>query len=333
LPKRARFCPECGRRIGERDDVATAVVETPPSESGPVPVNVTTTEPRLFGVTPATAVLMLGLAALAAGAFLLATGRWLSGALALGAAVLLFAAFAEVARRKPDGPLARASVGALGSVRARAGYAVDAFTTRSRAGREHVRIRRELLELGTERDRHLRELGEAVYGGDRKGTKRLRAELAELDARVEQKEAEMATIAADARERLQRARLQIQPTESHEPLSGSRRSRAAAQTDARAEPARPDDGTASGAVEIPEPPSPTPTPGPGPEPPTPVPEPGPTPVPEPYPTPIPEPYPTPVPEPYPTPVPEPYPPPDEVTPAQPARIPEPGPLDERQEKK
>jgi hypothetical protein len=229
------------------------VLETPPTETGPVPLSVSSVEPRLFGVTPPIAVLALGVGAVVVAAVLFATGRWLPGALAFASALLLLATFAGVARRKPDGIVARASAGALGTVRARAGYAVDALATRSRAGRELTRARRELLDLGAERDRGLRELGEAVYGNDRKGTKRLRAELTELDARIERKETEMATIAADAQERLERARLQVQPTEM---------------------------------VEIPEPPSPTPDPSPTPEPPRPVPEPGPIPpVPEPYPPP------------------------------------------------
>jgi hypothetical protein len=137
---------------------------------------------------------------------------------------------------------------ALARLRARARYAVDAFATRSRTRRDLLRVRGELLELGAQRKMRLRELGEVVYDGDRKGTKRLRAELSELDARIEAKEAEMTTIAAEARERIDRARLEVQPTEM---------------------------------VEIPEPPSPNPSPDPAP-----VPEPGPpAPVPEPYPPP------------------------------------------------
>jgi hypothetical protein len=224
-------------------------------------VAVTTAEPRLFGVTPPSALFGLGGAGLVASAFLLVTARWLAGGLALAATVLLFAAFVEVARRKPDGAVARASVGAFGRVRARAGYTVDALAARSRARRDLMRLRRELLELDGDRERALRELGEAVYEGDRKGTKRLRAELAELDARSERKEAEMTTLAAETREQLERARLQVRPTEM---------------------------------VEIPEPPRPPePSPNPSPEPATPVPEPGPAPVPEPGPTPVPEPYPPP----------------------------------------
>ena len=155
-----------------------------------------------------------------------------------------------------EGPPARSSLGPLAAARSRARYAVDVVATRSRAGRELTRARQELLGLAGERERRLRELGEAVYIDDRAGSNRLRSELKELDARIERKEAEMAAIAAEARERLESARLEVQPTEM---------------------------------VEIPEPPRPDPLPDPDPTPspgpPTPVPEPGPTPVPEPYPPP------------------------------------------------
>ena len=148
----------------------------------------------------------------------------------------------------PELPAPRRFGVALGNLRARAGHSVEALATRSRARREILRIRRELLELAAEREGALRDLGRAVYDDDRKGTKRLRAELTELDARIERKEAEMTTITAEARERIEHARLEVQPTEM---------------------------------VEIPEPPSPNPSPDPAP-----VPEPGPpTPVPEPYPPP------------------------------------------------
>jgi hypothetical protein len=137
---------------------------------------------------------------------------------------------------------------AFSRLRDRARNAVDALATRSRARRVVLRVRRELLDLGEERERRLRELGEAVYAQDRKGTNRLRAELSELDARIEEREAEMGTIRAEAQERIARSRLEVQPTEM---------------------------------VEIPEPPSPHPSPDPPPVP-DPVP---PTPVPEPYPPP------------------------------------------------
>jgi hypothetical protein len=259
VPKSARFCPECGTRV--EGEGTTEVVEDA-AESVPAPVTFTTAEPRWFGVTPPMAVFALGIAALAVAILLLATARWLPGALTLAAAVLLLAAFAEVARRKPSGVVARASVGALGRLRARAGYTVDAFATRSRAARELARVRRELMELDGQRERGLRALGKTVYRNDRAGTKRLREELAELDEKIDRKEAEMATIAAQARERIESSRLEVQRTEM---------------------------------VEVPEPPRPPGTdPSPGPQIPTPDPgPPTPAPVPEPSPTPVPEPYPPP----------------------------------------
>jgi hypothetical protein len=259
VSKAARFCPECGTRLGE--DGKTAVLDDA-AQAVPPPVTFTTAEPRLFGVTPPMAVFALGIAALAIAILLLATAHWLPGALTVAAAVLLLGAFAEVARRKPSGAVARASVSALGRLRARAGYAVDALATRSRAGRELARVRRELVDLDGERERTLRALGETVYLDDKKGTKRLRAEVAELDERIERKEAEMATIAAEAHERIESGRLEVQRTEM---------------------------------VEIPEPPQP-PRPDPSPDPQIPTPDPGP-----PTPVPVPEPSPTPVPEPYPPP--------------------------------
>jgi outer membrane biosynthesis protein TonB len=137
-------------------------------------------------------------------------------------------------------------------VTARAGAAARNVGTRARAGREIARLRGELLELEAERGRKLQALGEAVYLDDEQGTKALRAELAELGAAVEAKEAEMQAVAERARERMDRARLEVQPTEV-----GS----------------------------VPEQPSPTPEPAPAPPTPVPVPEPSPTPVPEPYPPP------------------------------------------------
>jgi zinc-ribbon domain len=288
VSKRAKFCPECGTRLGTwvgesegvdrsfqtgtrakpasavggadkrrlgRDGDATAELPVPPEETGPVPVEVTSVQPRWFGVTPPMLLFGLAAAALALAVVFLVTGHWIPGGLCLAAAALLVAAFAEVARRKPDTAAARASAEALGTLRARAGYAVESLSVRQRVARQVALRRQELLHLEAERSVRLGDLGEAVYGGDDEGTERLRSEIAALDERAAALEDEV---------------LEVAPTEM---------------------------------VEVPEPPEP-PAPGP-----------------------VPEPAPTPVPEPYPQPVPEPYPPPDEVTPPEPARVPEPGPLD------
>jgi uncharacterized protein YdcH (DUF465 family) len=313
VSKRAKFCPECGTRlgawVGESEGVdrsfqtrtrakpasaaggaderrlgaedSTAELEVPPEETGPVPVEVATVEPRWFGVTPPTFLFGLAGATLALAIVFLATAHWLAGGLCLVASALLIAAFAEVVRRRPATAAARVSAEALGSLRARAGYALATLSVRQRSAREIARRRQELLRLDAERAVRLRELGEAVYRDDAEGTDRLRAKVGELDERVAGLEDEVRGIEQEALDRLRKARLEVASTEM---------------------------------VEIPEPPAPEPAP-PGPEPTPPV------------PAPVPEPTPTPVPEPYPPTVPEPYPPPDEVTPPEPARVPEPGPID------
>ena len=221
LPARSRFCPECGVRVGARDDT-TAAQEVPPEETGPVPVHVTTATPGYFGVAPKL--------------------------------------------------LTRASREVLGGLRARAGSAVEILTAHSTGRMELFRLRRELGDLMAARAETMRLLGEAVYGGDEEATETGRARAAELDEHIAAKEAEMAQIAAAAEERIQRAQLQLQPTEV-----------------------------------LPEPePGPMPVPEPAPVPSEPaqpihIPEPGPVPSEPPAPVHVPEPAPEPVPEPTPPP--------------------------------
>ena len=98
LPKRSRFCPECGQRVGDWPD-ETTVEALPTHETGPVPVELSTAEPRFFGVTPPAAVLALAAASLALGIALLATGHAIVGGVLLGVAVVFAAFFVELARR------------------------------------------------------------------------------------------------------------------------------------------------------------------------------------------------------------------------------------------
>jgi hypothetical protein len=104
-----------------------------------------------------------------------------------------------------------------------------------------------------------------VYADDEERTKTARAQLAELDGLVSAKEEEMEQTAVDATERIQRAQLQVQPTQ----------------------------------IETPEPvPEPFPEPSPAPQP-VPVPEPTPEPSEPPGPAQVPEPTPAPSPPPQP----------------------------------
>ena len=211
LPKRSRFCPECGTRVGESAG-ETAVEELPPDETGPVPVEYETSRPRYFGV--------------------------LRGA-------RVFEPF-------------------MRSMREHTGYAVESVAVHTSTRRDLYRMRRELAQLLAQRAESARILGESVYAGDEEGTAAARSQLAEVDGLVTAKEDEMRQTAEAAMERIQRAHLQVQPTQ----------------------------------VETPAPPEPVPAPSPPPQP-VPVPEPMPEPSEPPGPVHVPEPTPEPSPPPQP----------------------------------
>jgi membrane protein implicated in regulation of membrane protease activity len=296
LPPGAAYCPQCGNRVEAGD---TAVLPIPPAETGPVPVE--TSHVHLFGVTPTMTAFALAVAALAVSVLLLVLGYLLAGLLVLAAAALLALLFVAGSLRKPGGTAGRARE------TARAG--MTSLSVRASARREHGRLLREREELRTRRERLVRSLGDAVYRGDEQATQALRAELDELDRVAADKEAHMEAVAVQARERIDQARFEVQPTEMVEiPEPG------------------PDLVPEPGPAVVPEPtpqpsPEPMPSPGPGiPEPgPTPVPEPTPVPSPQPGPVPVPEPGPVPSPQPGPTPVPEPT-----LVPSPPAQAPQGG---------
>jgi zinc ribbon protein len=210
LTKSSRYCPQCGHRTAAGE---TKVMELPPDETGLVPVEYARAEPRYYGITPTTLVLVLGGAALTLAVVLFALGRWPFGLIALGVSVLLVLIFLEAARRKPDGAVARSTAEALDGFRARAGGAADSLATRGRAARRLLALRRELRRMGGLRARLLLELGAAVYRGDDQGTERARGQVQELDELVALREAEMEAVVAQTQERLERRRLEVQPTE------------------------------------------------------------------------------------------------------------------------
>lgn len=237
-------------------------MEVPPDETGRVPVDYERAQPRYYGVTPSTLVLVLAAASLTLAVVLLATGHWPFGLILLGVSVLLVLVFLEAARRKPGGTVARSTAEALDAFRARAGVAADSLATRGRAARQVLALRRELKRMSVLRAQLLFELGDAVYRGDEQATETARERVGELDELAAQREAEMEGVVARAQERLRRRRLEVQPTEMVE-LPG--------------EPARPGEGD-PGPVRIPEP-YPPPDEGSPPQPAI-IPEPGPLPDPD-----------------------------------------------------
>jgi hypothetical protein len=212
LPAVAKFCPECGAAT-EEDPTVRA--EVPPHETSAAPVTVNRAEPRWFGIAPATIVLALAVLALVAGIVLLVIDALVGGLLLLGLSLLLFAAFLEVARRKPDAPVAERTAGAADSVRSRAGVAAQTLRTRSNARREIKRRRSQSLQLQGERDRLVRSLGEAAYQGEDEGP--LRERIGAIDARRAALQAEAAEIARRAEQEVERASLAVQPTEVRPP--------------------------------------------------------------------------------------------------------------------
>ena len=188
-------------------------MDVPPAETGRVPVEYVNAEPRYYGVTPTTLVLVLAGVAFTLAVVLFALGRWPFGLIAVGAGVLLVLIFLEAARRKPDGVVTRSTTDALDGFRARAGLAADSLATRGRAARRVLALRRELQRMSALRARLLLELGDAAYRGDDEATERARGQVRELDELAAQREAEMQGTLAQAQDRLQRRRLEVQPTE------------------------------------------------------------------------------------------------------------------------
>ena len=214
LPAKARFCPECGSRTDAASG-ETAVQEVPAGETGPVPVQTLVAERRIFGVPPSTVLLVLGVGAVAVAIGLFATTRWPWGLIVLGLGLFMLTGFSSQARRLPSetSGVGRATLGALGSVRARAGAAVETVAAHGSARIELVGLRREVGRLVAERGERLRELGEAVYEGNRSATKQVKQTIQDLDDVIKEKETQMANVTMEARERIGRAQLQVQPTQ------------------------------------------------------------------------------------------------------------------------
>jgi zinc-ribbon domain len=212
LPDGAKFCASCGTPVQEAETVRA---EAPPHETTPAPAVVQQAAPRWFGLAPPTVLLGLAVVLFVGAVVLLALSNWVAGLLLLGLALLFTAGFLEAGRRKPDAPIVKASVSAVDSAWARAGVTARTYATRSSARREIARRRSEAMRLASERDGLFRRLGQTVYrGGD--GSEE-RAAIGELDARIGALEQEANEIASRATERVDAARLEVQPTEVRPP--------------------------------------------------------------------------------------------------------------------
>ncbi len=190
----------------------TVRIRLPPTETGPVPVSIVRTDARWFGVPPPLVLLVLVAAALVAGIGLLAAGRWPYGLILLGVAALLGAVFLEVARRRPDSRLARASAGAAIGAQAYARATVESLVARSRAVADTQRARSAQAVVRAERRAALLRLGEAVYRDDDAAVDDARETLAALDRAEEELAERLRSRIAERDARVRSARLSVQQT-------------------------------------------------------------------------------------------------------------------------
>ena len=195
-----------------QDDDDTRALPLPPHETTASPVEVSVAMPRYFGITPPTLLFGIATATLAIAITLAILAHWVAALLLAGLVLVELGLFLGLARRKPDTAVAKVSVRAIDRALDRAAYLVRATTVRTDAGRRLTRLRHELLELETRRERELRELGAAVYAGDDEAVERVKNELAAIDDDRRAGEDEMQAIDEATREHLERGRLHIQPT-------------------------------------------------------------------------------------------------------------------------
>ncbi len=170
-------------------------------------------EPRLFGAVPPSLALAIGVIGLVLGVVLLVTGSIVAGVIWILAGAALLAVGVDSARRWPASALprllgnaAKASVRRLGLARVSAG-------AWSEASRRRFALRRELRGLRKRRAAELSALGAAAYEEDETQMRSLRGQIAELDGRIAGCERAMDDAVARARDRVQKKRAEIQPTQ------------------------------------------------------------------------------------------------------------------------
>ena len=193
-------------------DDETKREHVPPHETTASPMQVSVAMPHYFGITPPMLLFALATASLALAIALAILGSWVGALLLAVVSLVLLVLFVGVARRKPDTELARVSARALDRARERTAWMLEVVAVRSASGRELSRLRGELFQLAAQRERHLRELGAAVYKGDDQATEEAKDEIRRLDEAAMAKENEMRVIAETAQERIQSGRLSVQPT-------------------------------------------------------------------------------------------------------------------------
>jgi hypothetical protein len=206
LPSGAHFCPDCGTPTAPSGSTVRA--EVPADETGTGPVSYVRPEPRMFGVMPPALLLAVAAGVIAIAIVLFVSGHWPYGLIMLGLGALLFAAFLELARRRPQFPVTRVSTEA----RERAESLLETWRARAAATAEVRRIHRGLALIEVERRSALFQLGEAAHRADGMAEAGARAQLGELDRREAELRQGLDQRLEQAGERIRRARLAVQET-------------------------------------------------------------------------------------------------------------------------
>lgn len=190
-----------------------------PDETGEVPVTFAHAEPRWFGVPPPFTLLGVAVLALVVAIALLVVGRWPFALILLGIAALLGAAFLELARRRPQSSLTRASAGAATWASSR--FELVRARTSAIAGAERIRAARAVLEA--ERRAAVLRLGEAEQSGDDEAAAAARARLEELGRLEQALDGRLEEQRALADDRIRRVRMSIDQTMIVRPDEDTRR--------------------------------------------------------------------------------------------------------------
>lgn len=206
LPYGARFCPDCGATTAL--DGSTVRAEVPAEEARQGAVSYARPEPRLFGVAPPAPLLAVALGTLVVAIVFFVVGLWPYGLIVLGVAALLFAAFFELAGRRPTSSLTRATTDA----RARTGSMMETWRARAEATANARRIHYGLARVADERRAALLRLGEAAHRSDGIAEAGARAQLEELDRREAELREELDRRLEDAGERIRQARFAVDET-------------------------------------------------------------------------------------------------------------------------
>lgn len=196
-PPSAKFCPSCGHRLSE-DVEQVAYTQAPP---------------RLFGVLSPTATFVLGCFLLLATLLAFVAGSWVLGILLLAASGAVFVLFYGAAERDPSNPVSRGALTAKERVRGWTAFTAGSAGAWTRAGRDVVRLRKEVRALRREREQVQRALGEAAYREDDATTASLRTRMREIDDAVSDRERERVATLARARHRVDDERVAVSPTQ------------------------------------------------------------------------------------------------------------------------